>query len=448
MKSLKIRITALICSAAMALAFSGCGNQIDNSVPLKKADNSTYSSIVNSDNSNAADSSSLADESSDTTSSSDTDPSSSSESDSSESAADNSSSESDNKPEPSYKASLLCVGDNLIHDNIYLEAEKKSGQKGKYDFTYAYQHIESYLKGFDVSIINQETVVTDVVPPRSYPTFASPKAVADKVKSLGFNVVSMCNNHVLDAGEAGLQDSLKYWDSLGILHYGAYADQADYDNIKTMEVNGIKFAFVGYMEHTNGLSLPAGSKGVVVKLSEEEKVKAQVQKADKMADVVVVSCHYGTEISNELNNQQKYITPKLVEWGADLIIGTQAHALSTCEYLDKKDGSKAFVFYGLGNFLNTMASKNSVIGLMGKLNVVKDKNSGKISFENVKCVPVISHFEGTSWEGEWTNCTIYPYSKYTDELFAKNYNRIEGFNRAYVDSILNKYVPKQFLSIE
>ena len=202
------------------------------------------------------------------------------------------------------------------------------------------------------------------------------------------------------------------------------------------------------MEHTNGLSLPAGSKGVVVKLSEEEKVKAQVQKADKMADVVVVSCHYGTEISNELNNQQKYITPKLVEWGADLIIGTQAHALSTCEYLDKKDGSKAFVFYGLGNFLNTMASKNSVIGLMGKLNVVKDKNSGKISFENVKCVPVISHFEGTSWEGEWTNCTIYPYSKYTDELFAKNYNRIEGFNRAYVDSILKKYVPKQFLSIE
>ncbi|MBQ1903625.1 MAG: CapA family protein, partial [Ruminococcus sp.] len=40
------------------------------------------------------------------------------------------------------------------------------------------------------------------------------------------------------------------------------------------------------------------------------------------------SCHYGTEITNELNTQQKTITPKLVEWGADIIIGTQAHALS------------------------------------------------------------------------------------------------------------------------
>ena len=451
MKRFKIKITAIICSAIMALSLAGCGQEI-NSVPLKKTDNSNYSSVVNGDSGSSADSK-------DASSSETDDSKSDSQNDTSDidsSAADSStpdtpdSSEPDEKPkaEPSYKASLLCVGDNLIHDNIYLEAEKKSGQKGKYDFTYAYQHIESYLKGFDVAIVNQETVVTDVVAPRSYPTFATPKALADKVKDLGFNVVSMCNNHVLDAGEAGLQDSLKYWDKLGLLHYGAYADQADYDNIKTMEVNGIKFAFVGYMEHTNGLSLPQGSKAVVVRLGEEEKVKAQIQKADKMADVVVVSCHYGTEISNDLNAQQKALTPKLVEWGADLIIGTQAHAFSTCEYIDKKDGSKAFVFYGLGNFLNTMANEKSVVGIMGKMNVVKDKDSGKISFENIKCVPVISHFEGASWEGEWTNCTIYPYSKYTDELFAKNYCRRHGFTRAYVDNLLAKYIPKQFLSIE
>ena len=167
-----------------------------------------------------------------------------------------------------------------------------------------------------------------------------------------------------------------------------------------------------------------------------------------MADVVVVSCHYGTEISNELNDQQKAITPKLVEWGADLIIGTQAHALSTSEYLDKADGTKAFVFYGLGNFLNTMDDKNSVIGLMGKLNVVKDKNTGKVSFENVKCIPVISHFEGANWESDWYNCTIYPYAKYTDELFAKHYVASHGFTRSYVDSVLSTYVPKEFLSIE
>ena len=439
MKGIKKKIAAVLFAAVIAMTASGCGNEI-YSGPLKKSEDSSFDSSVTS----KPDSSAAITDSSQADSSKQDDPASQPEP-----SSDPASSEEPSQPdEPSYKASLLCVGDNLIHDNIYLEAEKKSGQKGKYDFTDAYKPIEDYIKGNDLAIVNQETIVTDVVAPTSYPTFASPKAVADKVKSLGFNAVSMCNNHVLDKGEAAIQDSLQYWDSLGVLHYGVYADQADCDNIKTMEINGIKFAFVGYMEHTNGLSLPAGSKATYIRLNEEEKVKAQVQKADKMADVVIVSCHYGTEISNGLNAQQKTMTPKLVEWGADLIIGTQAHALSTSEYIDKADGTKAFVFYGLGNFLNTMDDKNSVIGLMGKLNVVKDKDTGKIAFENVKCIPVISHFEGTSWEGEWTNCTIYPYAKYTDELFAKHYVATHGFTRSYVDSVLSTYVPKEFLSIE
>ena len=432
MKGLKKKLSAVFCAAVIALTATGCGNEI-YSGSLQKSDNSSYTSFINSDtsknDSSNKDSSSAA-ETQATTPAVTTQP------------------ETPPAPEPSYKVSLLCVGDNLIHDNIYVEAEKKAGTKGKYNFDDCYKPIESYIKGNDLAIINQETIVTDTVAPESFPTFATPKAVADKVKALGFNCVSMCNNHVLDQGEAAIQDSLKYWDSLGILHYGVYADQADCDNIKTKEINGIKFAFVGYMEHTNGLSLPAGSKATYIRLAEEEKVKAQIQKADKMADVVVVSCHYGTEIMNEINDQQKTITPKLVEWGADLIIGTQAHALSTSEYINKPDGTKAFVFYGLGNFLNTMYDKNSVIGLMGKLNVVKDKSTGKVSFENIKCIPVISHFEADYYDGDWYNCSIYPYAKYTDELFAKHFVRGDGFNRAYVDSILQKYVPKEFLSIE
>lgn len=426
--TLKHKLAAVICAAVMAIATTGCGSEISGS--LKKNDTSTASSQAH-DESKTPDSSKPEEK-----------PAESSQ------APEESSGTEENKAEPSYKVSLLCVGDNLIHDNIYNEAEKMSGKKGEYNFDHAYKPIENYIKGNDLAIINQETVVTDVVPPSTFPTFATPKANADKIKSLGFNAVSMCNNHILDQGDAALQDSIKYWRQLGLVQYGSYLDQADCDEIKTKEINGIKFAFVGYMEHTNGLSLPAGSKSTFIKLGEEEKVKAQIQKADKIADVVIVSCHYGTEISNELNDQQKTLTPKLVEWGADLIIGTQAHALSTSSYINKPDGTKAFVFYGLGNFLNTMYDKNSLIGLMGKLNVVKDKESGKISFENVKCIPVISHFEGTSYNGDWTNCSIYPYAKYTDELFAKNYVRNDGFNRAYVESILNKYVPKEFLSIE
>lgn len=344
---------------------------------------------------------------------------------------------------PSYTCSLLCVGDNLIHDNIYKEALKLGGGE-KYDFTKAYEHITKYVKDTDVAIMNQETLVTDEYGPSSYPTFASPTAVGDKAIDMGFNVFSMCNNHVLDMGADGLISSLDYWDAKDIIHYGAYRDKNDADNIRTMEVNGIRFAFLGYMEHTNGIYLN-GDVGEVIYLKDENRIKSQIEKADEMADVVVVSCHYGTEIMNELNQQQIDLTPKLVEWGADLIIGTQAHALSTCEYIDKPDGTKAFVYYGLGNFFSTMYNPKSLVGIMGKLDVVKDADNGNISFENVKAIPVISHFEADYYDGDWYNCAVYPYSEYTDELFSRNF--VEGFSRGSVEKCLS-YVPKEFLSIE
>lgn len=344
---------------------------------------------------------------------------------------------------PSYTASLVCVGDNLIHDNIYNEALKLGGGEN-YDFTQMYEHVTKYIEDTDIAIINQETLVTDDYEPQSYPCFVSPAAVGDKAVDMGFNVISMCNNHVLDMGADGLISSLDYWDTKGVIHYGAYRSEEDADEIRTMEVNGITFAFLGYMEHTNGFSL-SGDEGKVIYLAEEDKIKEQIEQADKIADVVVVSCHYGTEIYNELNQQQIELTPKLVEWGADLIIGTQAHTISTCEYIDKPDGSQAFVYYGLGNFISTMYDIKSLVGIVGKLNVIKDPDSGVITFENVKAIPVISHFEAEDYYGDWYNCSVYPYAEYTDELFERNY--VYGFTRDSVEECLS-YIPEEFLSIE
>lgn len=345
--------------------------------------------------------------------------------------------------QPSYVVSLLCAGDNLIHDNIYKEAWHKGGDT-HYDFTYAYKNVEHYLEGTDIAILNQETLVTDDYEPSSFPNFATPTANGDHMVDMGFNVVSMANNHVLDMGAEGLISSLDYWDSKGVTHYGAYRDRADSEDIRTLEVNGITFAFLGYMEHSNGYSLDEDS-GKVLYLEQEDIIERQVRAADELADVVVVSCHFGNEVENELNVVQIDMTPKLVEWGADLIIGTQAHTVSTCEYIDKPDGGQAFCYYGLGNFISTMYDLRSPVGILGKLNVIKDPESGSVRFENVKAIPIISHFEADSYDGDWYNCAVYPYKDYTDELFERNY--IYGFDRQCVEDCLS-YIPDEFLSIE
>lgn len=350
---------------------------------------------------------------------------------------------------------LCCAGDNLIHDNIYEEARREDGT---YDFTKCYAPCRKLIEGTDVAILNQETVVNDKFEPSTFPTFSTPTADGDAVVDFGFNVISMSNNHVLDMGAEGLMASLDYWDSKGVVHYGAYRDVNDSETIRTMNVNGVTFAFLGYMEHTNGFFLDeSGQNGKVVYLSDEDTIKRQIMEADRMADVVVVSCHYGTEVLNDLNDMQVDLTPRLVEWGADLIIGTQAHALSTCTYMDKPDGGKAFVYYGLGNFFSTMYDADNpdgqygraIIGIFGKLDVVKDyDNGGKISFENVKAIPVISHYEGTDWNALWYNCAVYPYGDYTDEMFARHmmYQQA-GVNRSTLQNYIN-YIPEEFLAYE
>lgn len=348
------------------------------------------------------------------------------------------------EPTGTTSARLVCVGDNLIHDNIYLEALEKGGGV-EYDFSYCYEHVKKYIEGADVAVLNQETLVTDYCQPSTFPTFATPTELGDEVvDDLGFNAISMANNHVLDKGEEALISSLDYWDSKGVVHYGAYRSQEDCENIKTMTVNDITFAFLGYTEHTNGFSL-SGDGAQVIYLSDEATIERQIRQADEIADVVVISCHYGTEILNELNDQQITLTPKLVEWGADLIIGTQSHTVSTCEYLDKPDGGQAFVYYGLGNFISTMYDTKSLVGIIGDLEVVKNYDTDEITFESVKAIPIISHFEAQSYNSNWYNCTVYPYAEYTDELFLRNY--VSGFTRDSVEACLS-YIPDEFLSIE
>lgn len=348
---------------------------------------------------------------------------------------------------------LACAGDNLIHDNIYEEAKQEDGS---YDLTECYKPCKKLLKDTDIAILNQETLVTDAYEPSSYPVFSSPTAVGEAVMDLGFNVISMCNNHVLDRGGEGLISSLDYWDGEGVVRYGAYRDEADSESIRTMEVNGITFAFLGYMEHTNGLKLEKDEPGKLVYLEDRETIERQIRTANVLADVVVVSCHYGEEVTNELNEMQRELTPELVEWGADLIIGTQSHALSTCEYLDKPDGGKAFVYYGLGNFFSTMYDADnpdgwygrSLIGILGKLDVVKDNVSGAVTFENVRAIPVVSHYEGENWNSMWYNCRVYPYSDYTDELLeAHMMYWALGVNRDTLEHYLS-YIPEEFLAEE
>ncbi len=351
------------------------------------------------------------------------------------------SSENSETPEPPAprSVSLLCAGDNLLHINIIKQAKARgTNDPSGYDFRPAYKRTAEMVAAADLAILNQETIVTDKFEPSNYPLFCSPEAAGDQMVEMGFDVMSIANNHLLDKGEEGLIATLDYWktEHPDIPVYGAC--MKDEEKIPVLEVNGITFAFVGFMEHTNGLKLPKDTKCKITYLSETEEVERQVRAADELADVVVVSAHYGIEVSNTVTEQQLKITRDLVDWGADIVIGTQPHTVQPMEYVNKPDGGKAFVFYCLGNYISSMSTTPlAMVGMLGKLTVTKQPD-GEIVLENPEAVPIVSHINFAVNE-----VSIYPWSEYTQELAAVN--STEGFSYALAEKLVNEYVGIQDL---
>lgn len=349
----------------------------------------------------------------------------------------------ENIPEDSI-VHIVAAGDNLIHSSIYNQAKRRSQDDG-YDFDFAYKHIEPLIEGCDIGILNQETIIAnDMLEPSDYPRFNSPTQVGDKMISLGFNAFCHANNHILDRGEEGLLYTLDYWDSTNQLVYGAYRNEQELQNIKTKTINGIKFSFLGFTDHTNGLYLPQDSDAVIVDTEETDKMKQLIQKANSTSDVVIVSVHWGNEYWNEVTDIQKNLARDFTNWGADIILGTHPHAVQTMEYIDNIEGKQAFVAYSLGNFISAMDKANTMVGLVLDLDVVRNGQSGDISIENVKAKPVITHYGYN-----YSNIEVYPYYEYNDDLASKHgLNSKEEFSMEVIDNILNTYIPKEFLYLE
>ncbi len=337
---------------------------------------------------------------------------------------------------------VLCAGDNLIHSPIYSQAKNRSNDGG-YDFSYAYENVADIIAAADLAILNQETIITDAFAPSTYPCFCSPEDLGAEMIKLGFDAVSISNNHVLDKGEAGLLATLDYWEAAhpDIPVYGAYRNAEDMDNIRTIMVNDISFAFLGYMEHTNGLYLPASSECELVYLDETELIKQQVKEAAKNYDCVIVSAHFGLETTNEIMQSQYDIAQQLADWGADIIIGTQPHTIQSMEYLDTIDGRQAFVYYCLGNFISAQSNPYCMVEMLGEITVTKNHTTGEVSLSDAKAIPLINHYDYG-----YENVRVYPFSNYTQEL--ANVHGCEKFTYSFSEQLIKANIPEEFLVTE
>ena len=130
--------------------------------------------------------------------------------------------------------SFVGVGDNLIHEMIYKQADAAAGEMndGKYDFTEMYTHVKKDIQKADLAYIDQESIVGgDALGISGYPTFNTPADIAKNVADTGFDIVNTANNHCLDKYQEGIDYSHEIWaKQKGIITAGTYPPRHSQSN--------------------------------------------------------------------------------------------------------------------------------------------------------------------------------------------------------------------------
>ena len=313
------------------------------------------------------------------------------------------------------RMSLIAVGDILIHESVYKDAYNK--ETDSYDFHYMFTDIEPIIKQYDLKFCNQESAIGGkTLGISGYPSFNSPDEIGDELVNLGFNLISLANNHTLDRGEDAALYSNSYWKSKGVITAGSYSSIEERNQVNVYEQNGIKYAFLAYTVSSNAKV----RKDYLLNIYSADKAKSDIDAIKDQVDVIIVSMHWGREDTNTPTESQKQIAEYLSSLGVNIVIGHHPHVVQPVEYVND-----TLVIYSLGNFISNQLSLrlNNGIGLMYGIDIVVDDTG--VRFENEYKELVLAYAEKS------TNFKVIPFSKLNNELL----NNYESIKEQYMNIV-------------
>jgi len=246
---------------------------------------------------------------------------------------------------------ILLVGDIMLDRGV----EDLIKQNSIY---YPFQKISHFLRGIDIVFGNLEGPVVNNPPefPANSLKFAFNQEVIKGASWCNFNLFSLANNHTLDMGKKGLEETKEWLKKYGMNFVGdplsGSSDNLNSsflrDNITFLAFNQI-FPFI---------------------VKEEEIIKAtKTVKSLNPDNFLIVSMHWGEEYKLINSPAQQSLAHKIIEAGADLIIGHHPHVVQNIEKYQEK-----LIFYSLGNFIfDQYFSSDTQQGLAMGLEIYLDR---------------------------------------------------------------------------
>jgi len=214
---------------------------------------------------------------------------------------------------------------------------RRTGNKGA---------MRDLISGADLAIANFENPAPDRIRWHTSGTvFSADPGIIDGLVDAGIDYVSLANNHIGDAGDAGILQTIANLKERGLAYSGAGKDLAAARKPAMLEANGVTVAVLGYDAIARAYFADKGEAGS----SQLSLIRAtnDIKNARKAgADLVIVFPHWGTEYRSEPFAAQQQLAHDIIDAGADMIIGNHAHYAAAMEVYEGKP-----IWYALGNFV-------------------------------------------------------------------------------------------------
>lgn len=329
--------------------------------------------------------------------------------------------------------SFCAVGDNIISGEgetsinlLKLANTWAGGKSGSYDFSPLYAKLKDTISSYDIAFINQETVLagSDGASYSGYPSYNTPDELASAVADAGFDVVNFNSNHSYDMGAKGIEHAQKTWaKQSGVTLLGSYTSESDRKDIRVLERNGVKIAFLSYCCDLNDSEQGTTTTNDYYAVPfDKEKAQSEIKRAKELADAVVVYMHWGDAMTEDITDEQVEYGRFLAGQGVDLTIGSHADVIQTVSYVNRgiptTDGSGANAYngmlcvYGLGDVVSGSTVPERALGGMFICDFVRDDH-GEITVTNPTWHGIVEHAENDT-------DTVYLLKDYNESLAKKN----------------------------
>lgn len=362
-------------------------------------------------------------------------------------SSDTSSYKEEIKKEPDTFATVLSIGDIMVHQP-QLDGGKTSNG---YDFSAFFKKAAATYQKADLTVGNLELTFggKEAGPYDGYPNFNTPDVLAQNIKQSGIDLLMTSNNHSYDTGFSGLKRTARILKENGLEFTGTKETLSDPEYL-VKEVNGIKIGIVNFTYETkgkdpnrkylNGGAINAEANDYINTFSYQrlEKFYTQAQSViDGMkqngAEFITFYMHWGEEYQLTANNWQKTIAQKLCNMGVDIIIGGHPHVVQPMELI-RAEGSEhtTICIYSLGNAVSNQRRELISSARKGHtedgviFSYTLKKSDGKVSLQSVDVIPTWVHkYSNKGWK-----YTIYPidgtnYSNVSSKL-KESYSRTEA----------------------